>query len=142
MPQYHNDGNHHQSALISQQQHQHSNSSSSLVAASQSGMTTTATSTTTAAFISLDGHQNHRPQQLQLAGSNSQGSVNGMTPASSDGVVQRMTHTVKTWNPFEDSFGQLSEDHLFGQEFDKIRQQGSQSSENLFEMDSRMFYMF
>ncbi|XP_076365582.1 uncharacterized protein LOC143254379 isoform X2 [Tachypleus tridentatus] len=34
-----------------------------------------------------------------------------------------------TWNPFDDgsSFNQLTEDHIFGQEFDKIRR-GSQSS--------------
>lgn len=36
---------------------------------------------------------------------------------------------VAVWNPFDDSapFCQLSEDHLFGAEFDKIRR-GSQSS--------------
>lgn len=36
---------------------------------------------------------------------------------------------VSTWNPFEDTqpFNQLTEDHIFGAEFDKIRR-GSNSS--------------
>lgn len=50
-----------------------------------------------------------RPHQLPLHSSNSE--VNGA-----------LTREVKTWNPFEDTFTQMSEDHLFGQEFDKIRQ--------------------
>lgn len=38
---------------------------------------------------------------------------------------------VASWNPFEEAtpFAQLTEDHIFGAEFDKIRQgSGSQSS--------------
>lgn len=38
---------------------------------------------------------------------------------------------VANWNPFEEAtpFSQLTEDHIFGAEFDKIRQgTGSQSS--------------
>lgn len=58
-----------------------------------------------------------RPHRLPLHASNTD--VNGAA----------LTKEVRTWNPFEDSFTQMSEDHLFGQEFDKIRQQGSQSSE-------------
>lgn len=40
-----------------------------------------------------------------------------------------MTSDVATWNPFEDvqPFNQLTEDHIFGAEFDKIRR-GSSSS--------------
>lgn len=59
----------------------------------------------------------NRPHQLPLHSSNSE--VNGA-----------LSREVKTWNPFEDTFTQMSEDHLFGQEFDKIRQLGSQSSES------------
>lgn len=61
-----------------------------------------------------------RPHQLPLHSSHTE--VNG-------GAAAQVTNEVKTWNPFEDSFTQMAEDHLFGQEFDKIRQQGSQSSE-------------
>ena len=36
---------------------------------------------------------------------------------------------VDTWNPFEEQpFGQMTEDHIFEAEFDKIRQRGSQGS--------------
>jgi hypothetical protein len=39
---------------------------------------------------------------------------------------------IADWNPFEDStpFSQMTEDHIFGAEFDKIRR-GSQSSKCL-----------
>ncbi|KAG1676273.1 AP2-associated protein kinase 1 [Nymphon striatum] len=51
------------------------------------------------------------------------------TPRSSPMQSTRpLSANTTRWNPFDDSaFGQLSEDHLFGQEFDKIRR-GSQSS--------------
>lgn len=52
------------------------------------------------------------------------------SPRSSPLLAVRPQSTNTTrWNPFEDSanFSQLTEDHLFGQEFDKIRR-GSQSS--------------
>jgi hypothetical protein len=43
-----------------------------------------------------------------------------------------LVKNVSTWNPFEDEedahFSQLTEDHIFGAEFDKIRQEGSQNS--------------
>lgn len=65
--------------------------------------------------VSLE--QQQRPHQLPLH--SSKPDINGVA----------LTKEVKTWNPFEDSFTQISEDHLFGQEFDKIRQQGSQTSE-------------
>lgn len=36
---------------------------------------------------------------------------------------------VDTWNPFEEQpFSQMTEDHIFEVEFDKIRQRGSQGS--------------
>lgn len=36
------------------------------------------------------------------------------------------------WNPFEEPpFSQMTEDHIFGQEFDRIRRGGSQSSKFL-----------
>ncbi|GAB0095500.1 uncharacterized protein DMENIID0001_108920 [Sergentomyia squamirostris] len=43
------------------------------------------------------------------------------------GASNKITKNMTTWNPFEDSFSQMSEDHIFGAEFDKIRHQGSQS---------------
>ena len=41
-----------------------------------------------------------------------------------------LTSDVRAWNPFNDMtpFSQMSEDNIFGAEFDKIRR-GSQSSE-------------
>lgn len=71
----------------------------------------------------IQQQQHQRPQQLPLHSSNTE--VNGMTTSA----TAQVTNEVKTWNPFEDSFTQMSEDHLFGQEFDKIRLQGSQTSE-------------
>lgn len=42
--------------------------------------------------------------------------------------VRSMSADIADWNPFEEApFNQLTEDHLFGAEFDKIRR-GSQSS--------------
>ena len=40
-----------------------------------------------------------------------------------------LSANIADWNPFEDStpFSQMTEDHIFGAEFDKIRK-GSQSS--------------
>ncbi|XP_059617361.1 uncharacterized protein LOC132262196 isoform X1 [Phlebotomus argentipes] len=43
---------------------------------------------------------------------------------------EKIVKNMAAWNPFEDSFSQMSEDHIFGAEFDKIRHQGSQSSLN------------
>lgn len=43
--------------------------------------------------------------------------------------TRSLSADVADWNPFEEpSFGQMTEDHIFGAEFDKIRK-GSQSSE-------------
>ena len=54
-------------------------------------------------------------------------SDHGREMSSADGAS--LVGHVAVWNPFDDSapFCQLSEDHLFGAEFDKIRR-GSQSS--------------
>ena len=43
--------------------------------------------------------------------------------------IQGISSEVRTWNPFNDAqpFSQMSEDHIFGAEFDRIRR-GSQSS--------------
>ena len=70
-------------------------------------------------------NQGQRPHQLPLNSSLSE--VNGATRGGGPGV--KITQQVKKWNPFEDSFTQMPEDHVFGEEFDKIREQGSQSSE-------------
>jgi hypothetical protein len=49
------------------------------------------------------------------------------------GGGKSLVKNVAAWNPFEDEegapFSQLTEDHIFGAEFDKIRQEGSQTSE-------------
>lgn len=101
----------------------HHSSSSSLVSGGGSG---------SVGVLTMEGHsleqlqqqqQQQRPHQLPLH-SSSTTDVNG-----GGGGGAALTREVKTWNPFEDSFTQMAEDHLFGQEFDKIRQQGSQSSE-------------
>ncbi|KAI8125594.1 AP2-associated protein kinase 1 [Lucilia cuprina] len=45
------------------------------------------------------------------------------------GVGDTIAARVDTWNPFEEQpFGQMTEDHIFEAEFDKIRQRGSQGS--------------
>jgi len=47
----------------------------------------------------------------------------------SSGATRSLSEDIGDWNPFGEaaSFSQLSEDNLFGAEFDKIRR-GSQSS--------------
>ncbi|XP_065358498.1 uncharacterized protein Nak isoform X2 [Calliphora vicina] len=45
------------------------------------------------------------------------------------GIGETIAARVDTWNPFEEQpFGQMTEDHIFEAEFDKIRQRGSQGS--------------
>lgn len=53
-------------------------------------------------------------------------------PHPQEGLVSSdmsLSSDVRAWNPFNDMtpFSQMSEDHIFGAEFDKIRR-GSQSS--------------
>lgn len=52
---------------------------------------------------------------------------------ASQDEMAKMGERISTWNPFNDAepFGQMSEDHIFGAEFDKIRQGGSHSSKGL-----------
>lgn len=46
------------------------------------------------------------------------------------GIGETIAARVDAWNPFEEQpFGQMTEDHIFEAEFDKIRQRGSQGSE-------------
>ena len=47
---------------------------------------------------------------------------------------EKVVTGMSTWNPFGDPtpFSQMTEDHIFGAEFDKIRQQGSQGSKLTF----------
>lgn len=67
-----------------------------------------------------------RPQQ-PLTGSISSSEL--FHNSSSSNVENTISSNVAAWNPFEDPpFSQMSEDHIFGAEFDKIRQEGSQSS--------------
>lgn len=56
--------------------------------------------------------------------------VGGFSLSSGDLISrnkqQYTVDAVSKWNPFADcpSFSQVTEDHLFGAEFDKIRQEG------------------
>lgn len=56
--------------------------------------------------------------------------VGGFSLSSGDLISrnkqQNAADAVSKWNPFADvpSFSQVTEDHLFGAEFDKIRQEG------------------
>lgn len=57
-------------------------------------------------------------------------SANVNHPMVSDN--RSLSADVADWNPFEEPpFSQMTEDHIFGAEFDKIRR-GSQSSKNIF----------
>jgi len=51
--------------------------------------------------------------------------------SSNELARQTMDKRVEAWNPFEEEqpFSQMTEDHIFEAEFDKIRQRGSQGSE-------------
>lgn len=51
--------------------------------------------------------------------------------SNNQGSDQLITRDLSKWNPFEDRtpFSQMTEDHIFGAEFDKIRREGSQNSE-------------
>ncbi|XP_036328440.1 platelet binding protein GspB [Rhagoletis pomonella] len=49
--------------------------------------------------------------------------------ARASGTGSSMEQRIEAWNPFEEQpFGQMTEDHIFEAEFDKIRQRGSQGS--------------
>lgn len=50
--------------------------------------------------------------------------------SNNHGSEQLITRDLSKWNPFEDRtpFSQMTEDHIFGAEFDKIRREGSQNS--------------
>ncbi|XP_055681409.1 uncharacterized protein LOC129788942 [Lutzomyia longipalpis] len=82
---------------------------------SEQNMHFTSNVTTTATTTTIRQH----PTDLSLS-----------SPITEKGKCEKITRNVATWNPFEDSFSQMSEDHIFGAEFDKIRHQGSQSSLN------------
>jgi len=64
-----------------------------------------------------------RPMQLAVSVSSSE-----LSKDTSAGNMS-VTKDISTWNPFEDPtpFSQMTEDHIFGAEFDKIRE-GSQTS--------------
>lgn len=60
-------------------------------------------------------------------------SANVNHPIVSDN--RSLSADVADWNPFEEPpFSQMTEDHIFGAEFDKIRR-GSQSSKILFKLN-------
>lgn len=77
------------------------------------------------------------PQTLASAASNpgiyAASTANAVPVSISD--LMKPGHTavdkrVEAWNPFEEEqpFSQMTEDHIFEAEFDKIRQRGSQGS--------------
>ncbi|KAH8263622.1 hypothetical protein KR044_011773 [Drosophila immigrans] len=82
--------------------------------------------------MSGDGPQN---VTLATAASNpgiyaSSGTASVMSLSSNELARQTMDKRVEAWNPFEEEqpFSQMTEDHIFEAEFDKIRQRGSQGS--------------
>lgn len=83
--------------------------------------------------MSGDGPQN---VALASAASNpgiyaSSSAAAGNSLSSNELARQTMDKRVEAWNPFEEEqpFSQMTEDHIFEAEFDKIRQRGSQGSE-------------
>lgn len=61
-------------------------------------------------------------------------SVSNSELSNNQGSDQLITRDLSKWNPFEDRtpFSQMTEDHIFGAEFDKIRREGSQNSNYFF----------
>jgi len=77
------------------------------------------------------------PQTLASAASNpgiyASANANSATVSISELLKSGQTAVekrVEAWNPFEEEqpFSQMTEDHIFEAEFDKIRQRGSQGS--------------
>lgn len=76
------------------------------------------------------------PQNVALASAASNPGIYassnaGNSLSSNELARQTMDKRVEAWNPFEEEqpFSQMTEDHIFEAEFDKIRQRGSQGSE-------------
>lgn len=65
------------------------------------------------------------------ASSNTGAAAGANSQSSNELARQTMDKRVEAWNPFEEEqpFSQMTEDHIFEAEFDKIRQRGSQGSE-------------
>lgn len=76
---------------------------------------------------------NYQPAASSGSGNNSEQNLHSI-PASfesrSSNPQLNPAGQQQPWNPFGDPtpFSQMTEDHIFGEEFDKIRQQGSQGS--------------
>lgn len=69
------------------------------------------------------------PEQAQISTSVSSSELIGSS-SNNNGSTNNNNKPAGKWNPFEDPpFDQFTEDQMFGAEFDKIRQEGSQSSE-------------
>lgn len=68
-----------------------------------------------------------RTSQLGGSVSNTDLTKTITTPCSN---VEQFSGDLSKWNPFEDPtpFSQMSEDYIFGAEFDKIRREGSETS--------------
>uniref|UniRef100_A0A182VXE2 Protein kinase domain-containing protein n=1 Tax=Anopheles minimus TaxID=112268 RepID=A0A182VXE2_9DIPT len=81
------------------------------------------TTTSNGSNGSLHKQQPHVPVASNLASSSNPQLYPQQRSTSSAG-------TSSNWNPFGDPtpFAQMTEDHIFGEEFDKIREQGSQGS--------------
>lgn len=71
--------------------------------------------------------QNARLNVQSMSASVSNSELSSNTATASGSLEGRID--MASWNPFEEQpFSQMSEDHIFDAEFDKIRQRGSQGS--------------
>lgn len=65
----------------------------------------------------------------QSSVSNAELTTTQPTLINRSGIGETIAARIDTWNPFEEQpFDQMTEDHIFEAEFDKIRQRGSQGS--------------
>ncbi|XP_058813208.1 serine/threonine-protein kinase Nek8 [Topomyia yanbarensis] len=91
--------------------------------------------TETSQFLApYDASNNYQPPDAVPSGNGSEQNLHSIPATfesrSSNPQLNPTQNNQQTWNPFGDPtpFAQMTEDHIFGEEFDKIRQQGSQGS--------------
>ncbi|XP_058467225.1 BMP-2-inducible protein kinase [Malaya genurostris] len=91
--------------------------------------------TETSQFLApYDASNNYQPAETESSANGSEQNLHSIPTSfesrSSNPQLNLTQNKQQTWNPFGDPtpFSQMTEDHIFGEEFDKIRQLGSQGS--------------
>lgn len=75
-------------------------------------------------------HSIQSTQQDVITRDTTTSNVNSISSTNISNSIENVGSSLLTWNPFEDPtpFSQMTEDHIFDAEFDKIRSRGSDAS--------------